>query len=123
MYKARHRPSGDDIIILDPRWMAQLDHLRVLDKQDALVCPGCEQPVRVRAGKIKRWHFAHTHPETCPFRRQSPELLKTRAVLYAWLVGKFGERAVTLEKIAADVHFPRPIDPSGTILLPFSFQV
>ena len=98
MYKALHQPSGQEINILDARWMEQIDYLRTLDQQDALVCPGCEQPVRVRAGKIKRWHFAHKHLANCPFERESPVLLQARAVLYEWLVNKFDVDLVTVEK-------------------------
>jgi len=98
MYKAHNKSSGEDIIILDSRWLAQLEYLRELDRQDALACPGCEQPVRVRAGKIKRWHFAHKHLKNCPFERESPRLLLTRAILYDWLVGKFGAKATSIEK-------------------------
>jgi hypothetical protein len=110
MYKALHLPSGQEIIILDPRWRQQVNYLRALDKCDALVCPGCQQPVRVRAGKVKRWHFAHKHLQNCPFERESPALLKARAVLYDWLVDKFSAKAVTLEKILDGQGLPRHID-------------
>ncbi len=110
MYKAAHQPSGQEIIILDARWMQQIDYLRTLDKQDVLVCPGCEQPIRVRAGKIKRWHFAHKHLANCPFERESPSLLKTRAVLYSWLVEKFDSDHVTVEKRLDHPSFHRHID-------------
>ena len=98
MYRALHQPSGSEIIILDPRWKSQTDYLRGLDRQDALVCPGCEQPVRVRAGKLKRPHFAHKHLQNCPFERASPRLLQARAVLYDWLVRKFDPSKITIEK-------------------------
>lgn len=110
MYKAVHQPSGQDIIILDTRWMQQIDYLRALDKKDALICPGCEQPVRVRAGKVKRWHFAHKHLANCPFERESPILLKSRAVLYTWLTGKFDVEQITVEKRFPDSAFHRHVD-------------
>jgi competence CoiA-like predicted nuclease len=110
MYTARHQPSGEEITILDPRWMAQLEYLRVLDKQDALVCPGCQQAVRVRAGQFKRWHFAHKHLHNCPFERESPRLLQSRAVLYDWLVGKFGVEAVRVEKKLESPSLSRHFD-------------
>lgn len=110
MYKAQHLPSGQDIIILDPRWREQVAYLRTLDKSDRLVCPGCKQPVRVRAGKTRRWHFAHKHLQNCPFDRESPILLQTRAVLYEWLVEKFDAETVTLEKILTDSNLPRYVD-------------
>jgi len=107
MFKALHKPSGEEIIILEPRWRRQLDTLRLLDAQDDLVCQGCLQPVRVRAGDVKRWHFAHKHLQNCPYEFESPGLLQCRAVLYEWLVSQLGEGVVTLEK---KTHLPRPVD-------------
>jgi len=110
MYKALHQPSGGEIISLDPRWKAQIEYLRVLDKQDVLVCPGCGEPVRVRAGKFKRPHFAHKHLQNCPFEQESPRLLQTRAVLYEWLIGKFEAEAVSVEKGLDQQTRARPFD-------------
>jgi hypothetical protein len=110
MYKVLHLPSKQEIIILDSRWQQQVGYLRDLDKRDALVCPGCQQPVRVRAGKVKRWHFAHKHLQNCPFERESPALLKARAVLYKWLVDQFSAEFVTLEKILEGLKLPRHVD-------------
>jgi len=110
MYKVKHQPSGQEITILDERWRDQIGYLRSLDKNDALVCPGCEQPVLVRAGRVKRWHFAHKHLGNCPFERESPALLGTRAALFHWLVYKFSTEAVTIEKILDPPVTPRHID-------------
>ena len=107
MFKALHKPTGEEIVILEPRWRRQLDTLRLLDVQDDLVCQGCLQPVRVRAGDVKRWHFAHKHLQNCPYEFESPILLQCRAVLYEWLVGQLGEDTVTLEKQSS---LPRPVD-------------
>ena len=110
MYKALHQPSGSEIILLDPRWESQIEYLRGLDRQDQLVGPGCEQPVRVRAGKFKRAHFAHKHLQNCPFERLSARLLQTRAVLYDWLVSRFDPPAVRIEKHAGSPTGLRPFD-------------
>lgn len=110
MYKALHQPSGDEIIILDPRWKAQIEYLRSLDKQDILVCPGCGAPVRVRAGRFKRPHFAHKHLQNCPFEKESPRLLQTRAVLYDWLIGKFDRESISVEKSLEAQTRVRPFD-------------
>jgi hypothetical protein len=64
----------------------------------------------VRAGKVKRWHFAHKHLHNCPFERESLELLETRAVLYEWLIEKFGEDYVTIEKTLEVSAPPRHVD-------------
>jgi hypothetical protein len=109
VYKAINTRDGTAIIILDPRWANALDYLRSLDAQDLLVCQRCRQPLRVRAGQVKRWHFAHKHLLNCPYGQESPELLDARAVLYEWLVSKFGDKAV-IEKTIAGTHFERPID-------------
>lgn len=110
MYKALHQPSRDEIVIIDARWKAQIEYLRKLDKQDILVCPGCEAPVRVRAGRLKRPHFAHKHLQNCPFEKESPQLLQTRAVLYDWLIGKFEIEAVSIEKSLNLPTRMRPFD-------------
>jgi hypothetical protein len=110
VFKAQHQPSGQEIVMLDTRWKQQINYLREMDRKNALVCPGCKQPVRVRAGKVKRWHFAHKHLHNCPFERESPELLATRAALYEWLVEKFSEDCITIEKAIELPALPRPID-------------
>ena len=97
MYKAVHGQEGREIVILDSHWAKGIESLRALDQQDLLVCQGCKQPVRVRAGDIRRRHFAHKQLLTCAYGRESPVLLTARAVLYDWLVTKFGEK-VTVEK-------------------------
>jgi hypothetical protein len=108
MLKAAHSQTAEEILILAPRWKHDLSALRQLDHADLLVCPGCRQPVRVKAGELKRWHFAHKHLANCPFEKQSPLLLATRAVLYEWLVTQFGEEHVALEKLVEGL--PRPLD-------------
>ncbi len=110
MYKVLHKLCGQEITILDSRWRAQIEYLRSLDKQDDLICPGCEQPVRVRAGKVCRWHFAHKHLQNCPFETESPLLLQNRAVLYNFLASKFGDDHVTVEKKLDLPELPRHVD-------------
>lgn len=110
MYKAVNIQLGEEIVILDPRWRKRLPELRQMDRQDQLVCQGCLQPVRVRAGQFKRPHFAHKHLKNCPYQNESPALLSCRALLYEWLVGQFGEASVTLEKKLPDSPLPRPVD-------------
>jgi hypothetical protein len=46
---------------------------------------------------------------TCTYGRESPVLLTARAVLYEWLVSKFGEK-VTVEKKVDETYFSRPVD-------------
>ena len=109
MYKAINIQDGTDIVILDSRWKDAVDSLRSLDRQGVLLCQGCKQPLRLRAGEVRRWHFAHKHLANCSYGHESPELLNARAVLYEWLVTKFGEK-VTIEKKVDGGHFSRPVD-------------
>jgi hypothetical protein len=109
LYKALHLATQEEIIILHPRWRGRIDHLRSFDQANALVCPGCEQPVRVKAGSWKRPHFAHKHLQACSLGQESPRLLAARAVLYEWLLAQFGPEA-TLEHALAGTSLPRPVD-------------
>lgn len=110
MFKATNSQSNEDVVILDPKWFGQITHLRKLDKKDILVCPGCQQPVRVKAGQKRRWHFAHKHLQDCPLSHEAPIVLEARAVLYGWLVSKFKENAVTLEQKLENSLLQRPVD-------------
>jgi len=109
MFKAINKKTDEDIIILDEIWEQKIEYLRSLDRKNIILCPGCLQPVRVRAGKLKRWHFAHKHLQNCPYGYESPTLLNARALLYKWLVGKFGE-GVSIEKNLEDEYLPRHVD-------------
>jgi hypothetical protein len=110
MYKVLHLSSRQEINLLDRRWRDQIEYLRTLDRRDLLACPGCEQPVRVRAGRFRRWHFAHKHLQNCPFERASLELLAARAMLYERLADQFGSQAVVIEKWIELPGLPRPFD-------------
>lgn len=109
MYKALDTRTNTEIIILDPKWLRVITQLRELDHQDILVCQGCLQPVRVRAGEQRREHFAHKHLENCDYADESTVLRNARAILYEWLVSKFGEK-VTIEKKLEGIDLFRPID-------------
>ena len=109
MYKALDIRNDKEIVILDPKWLGVINQLRELDRQDILVCQGCKQPVRVRAGEFRREHFAHRHLENCDYADKSAVLRNVRAVLYEWLVAKFGEN-VSIEKKFDGLDLPCPID-------------
>lgn len=109
MYKAVDLRTGQDIVILHPAWAEQIEVLRTLDRAGVIVCQGCQQPVRVRAGVLRRRHFAHKQLLDCPFGRESPALLLARAALYQRLLQVFGEK-VTVEKQFDSDLFPRPVD-------------
>jgi hypothetical protein len=109
MYKAIDLPTGEEIIILNASWAGRIGQLRAMDSQDRLVCQGCLQPVRVRAGRRRRAHFAHKHLQGCSYGTESPEILEGCAVLYGWLASRFPD-GVTLEKKLEGVSLPRPVD-------------
>jgi hypothetical protein len=109
MYKAVHAQTGKEYVILNPYWLSRLAELRALDQADLLVCQGCRQPLRVKAGEVKRPHFAHKHLQACAYGSESPEILAARAVLYDLLQRYFGER-LTVEKQMEGQNLPRPVD-------------
>lgn len=109
MYKALHRTTHEEFIILDPKWINEVWQLRRLDRRGILICQHCGQPLRVKAGRIKQWHFAHKHLTNCPYSRETPALITARGVLYEWLKTKFDDN-VTLEKLWPNSALPRYID-------------
>ncbi|MBF0451145.1 MAG: hypothetical protein HQK75_10610 [Candidatus Magnetomorum sp.] len=40
-----------------------MEELRYSGQNNQLICPECEQPVLVKAGEIKQWHFSLTENE------------------------------------------------------------
>jgi hypothetical protein len=113
MYKAIQVQTGEEIIILNPYWLKHIQLLRTMDRGDLLVCQGCRQPLRVKAGDVKRPHFAHKHLQACSYGTESPEILNARAVLYEWLLKQFGQKpgqVVTVEKQVEGCPLPRPVD-------------
>jgi hypothetical protein len=103
MYKAMDCNSQKEVIIIDPFWtQGNIDELRNKDRLDSLRCPGCKEPVRVRAGEKRRWHFAHKDLSDCSLRQESPEILEARGLLYTWLQSKFADQ-VTVEKSIPDI--------------------
>ncbi len=110
MFKAQRGFTQEDIIILDPCWTWEnIELLRQHGRDDELICPVCKQPVLVRAGQKKRWHFAHKDLTSCPLKNESPNVLQARMLLYSWLRSKLGEK-VTIEKHFEESDLPRPID-------------
>ena len=109
MFKSLNILNNKEIVIIDPKWQQDLDRLRAMDRADILVCQGCREPVRVRAGQKRRPHFAHKHRLSCSYSDESADLLDARAVLYEWLSGKFGE-SVSIEKKVEENYLFRPVD-------------
>jgi len=110
MFKAVNKETGEGIILLAAMWNGQEQLLYSMCRKDLLVCQECRQPVWARTGEIRRWHFSHKHKQNCTLQTESIELLKARSALYLWLVKKFGEQAVDIEKKYDEYLLPRPID-------------
>jgi hypothetical protein len=110
MYKSLEIQTLSEIVILEKRWKDRIDEIRRWSVNDRLVCPGCRQPVRLKAGIFKRWHFAHKHLQNCPLSHQSPTLLNARAILYDWISDKPFQTPSTIEIEKSSPDLPRPID-------------
>lgn len=109
MYKALDQEAKREIIILAPEWQGRLAELRQMAAQNRLVCQGCRQPVRVRAGRWRRRHFAHKHLAGCTYGLESPAILAARAILYQRLAASFPGR-VNVEKKLESSKLPRTVD-------------
>ena len=118
MFKAIDTRHENEIVILDPEWETEIEHLRCWGKENHLVCPGCGQPVRVRAGQHRIRHFAHKHLGKCKYGHASRAVLEAKALLYRWLREKFDQQ-VELDKELEIESLKRPVDcwvtsPTGT---------
>jgi hypothetical protein len=109
MFKALNIQNDAEVVIIDPKWARDIENLRAMDRQNNLVCQGCREPVRVRAGEERRYHFAHKHLLNCAYSDESAALREGRAVLYEWLSSKFGD-CVTIEKKVDGYDLFRPVD-------------
>ncbi|KPA09752.1 Competence-induced protein CoiA-like protein, partial [Candidatus Magnetomorum sp. HK-1] len=85
------------------------EELRYRGQNNQLNCPVCDQPVLVKAGEVKQWHFAHRDTGSCPLRNESESVLRGRIILYRWLSNKYPAK-VSLEKTISDIDLPRPFD-------------
>lgn len=109
MFTALDASTQDVRIILDAVLPNDLEDLRRLDRADQLLCPTCHKPVRVRAGEVRSWHFAHKHLANCPHANESPAIAAGKAALYPWLRAKFG-RQLSMEQVLPEAMLPRPVD-------------
>lgn len=118
MFKCVDKFRQQEIIILDFENNDELAGLRQSGRTDGLLCPECRQPVHVKAGMEKAWHFAHKDLGSCPLAVETANVLAARRLLYRWLVSKHVDRQgltpanrakVTVEKrMIGALH--RPVD-------------
>lgn len=109
MFKALDATTAAEIVSIDPTWDNRRGELRVHCAAARLQCPQCHQPVRLRAGVLRRAHFAHEHKLKCTMSGESVDVLDVRAALYTWLTSKFGT-SVEIERQDCARPFPHPID-------------
>ena len=109
MFKATDIETGEPVIILDVAGGEELARLREQSRSGRIRCPVCNQVVVVRAGIIKRNHFAHKQLKDCPSAHESAEILDARSTLYRWLKTKFGD-TVTVEEWLDGITTPHAVD-------------
>ncbi|NTV73495.1 MAG: hypothetical protein HGA66_04735 [Holophaga sp.] len=107
MLSALRTVDQKQVILLREDGLEMAEALRTQAREDRIVCEVCAQPVLVRAGMERTWHFAHRTREHCPKAQESMELIECRALLYGWLRVRFPD-AVHLEKVLPGL--PRPVD-------------
>ncbi len=99
MLKGIDSKTGEFVVSIDPQWQTNVDPLRESCRRDAILCPECKQPVTLRAGDERIWHFAHRTDSGCPLKGESAAVLAAKVMLYNLLQGKFGERVGLEETI------------------------
>lgn len=118
MIRCIEKDAQKEIIIRNPEWEIEdnLKRLRTKGQAQALLCHECNQPVIVKAGEERVWHFAHKIAGSCPLQSESLAVINARGLLYKWLCSKFikneielsGRPMVTVEKKIDGI--PRPVD-------------
>ncbi len=98
MLKGIDTRTGEFVISIDPQWKTDVDPLRESCRREAILCPECKQPVTLRAGDERIWHFAHRADSGCPLKSESAAVLYAKEMLYKLLQERFGNR-VSLEEI------------------------
>jgi hypothetical protein len=109
MYKALRLDTSEEVLLVGPAWRGRNKELRALTQADLLICQGCRQAVRLKAGLRKRTHFAHKHLQGCAYGGESPRILAARALLYDTLEARFPGQ-VEVEWRPADDSLPRTVD-------------
>jgi hypothetical protein len=111
MFRAIDNQTQESVIIIDSeKWNGQtIGCLRDRANNGSLICPTCASPVRVKAGEIVTWHFAHQAVSDCPFQDESARQLLMRQACFRWLNARF-PGAVEVETRIDGLHSSRPFD-------------
>ena len=112
MFRAIQQANESSIISLAPEWddPSQLSALRQQCRDGEVCCPLCRSTVTLRAGEIKRRHFAHDARSECPLANEDATRLAGRHLIYSWLVSRMPAGSVTLEEELPGVNLPSPVD-------------
>ncbi|EKD81530.1 MAG: hypothetical protein ACD_39C01767G0005 [uncultured bacterium] len=113
MFRAQNKLNGNFLVSIDPVWLSQKEVLADICQTDQVICPYCKEPVRLRAGKYRRWYFAHKTLLNCPFTHESPTVLEARAALYEWLLTKVPSKpgwSVDVEIPTGDPSMKKRVD-------------
>ncbi|WP_017726938.1 competence protein CoiA [Halalkalibacterium ligniniphilum] len=90
--------SGERFSLTDGWKKHQLIELR---NQNMFVCSVCQQPVQLKLGSKRQWHFAHYKESPCMIEHEaeSPYHLAGKKLLYEWI------RKQTVD-VALEVYLP-----------------
>ena len=108
MFRALDKTTEEDIVLDYGRDWSRIEGLRDRARSGVFICPVCESQVTVKAGEIKRWHFAHKSIADCPLGNEPKELLDARMLFYCWLKSKYANARI--EEIRKGISLPRPFD-------------
>lgn len=114
MFKCLDRCRQEEIILLDCEDdQSRLPELRKAGRTGELLCPECKQPVLVKAGRNKAWHFAHKDLGSCPLAVETAAILQARRLLYRWLLEKHVKRNGLSPTEMANVTVEKRVLPRG----------
>lgn len=82
MLTARDNRNDSILALPDFEGPAELEGLRELTRAGTIVCPGCREPLWLRAGEKRCAHFAHRVLANCPHTHVSMAILEARRLLY-----------------------------------------
>ncbi|TCP29739.1 competence CoiA-like predicted nuclease [Scopulibacillus darangshiensis] len=109
------KTSDDRIISLAERYSRK--GLEMLQNNVKFYCPGCNNPVSLKLGQTRKWHFAHFRNTTC-FYENEPESdyhLDGKRELYQWLQSQHSEPRLEyyLPEIRQrpDIYLPNKTSP------------
>lgn len=108
MFRALDKTTDEDIVLDCDRDGARIEGLRDRARSGTFICPVCKSQVTVKAGEIKRWHFAHKSIADCPLGNEPKELLDARMLFYRWLKSKYVNAKI--EEMPEGISLPRPFD-------------